>query len=84
MPQGVDGVNAASAEQAAAVTKSDETVFNPSARGLYIGVAGDVAVRMIGGQPVTFVAVAAGSILPIQVDQVLSTGTSATNIVRMW
>lgn len=84
MAQGTDSDTAASAERAAAVTKSDATVFDPSTRGLYVGGAGDVAVRMIGGQSVTFVAVPAGTFMPLQVDQVLSTGTSATNIVRLW
>lgn len=86
MAQGVDSSGASSAENAAAVTKSDATVFDPSTRGLYVGGAGDVAVRMIGppAASVTFVGVPAGTILPVQCDQVLSSGTSATNIVRLW
>jgi hypothetical protein len=73
------------AQNAAAVTKSDSTVFTPATIGLWVGGVGDVAVRMYGSQTsVTFVAVPAGTMLPIQVDKVLSTGTSATNIVRLW
>lgn len=70
---------------AAAVTKSDATVFSPPALGLYVGGTGDVAVRMYGSQAsVTFTAVQAGTLLRITVDQVLSTGTGATTVNRVW
>lgn len=68
---------------AAAVTKSDATVLNET-RGIYVGGAGDVAVRMISGNSVTFVGVQAGTLLPIRVDKVLSTGTNATSIVAIY
>ncbi len=69
----------------AAVTKSDATVFSPPALGLYVGGGGDVAVRMYGNQTaVTFTAVPTGTLLKITVDQVLSTGTGATAINRLW
>lgn len=71
------------AENAEAVVISDDTVYKePSV--LYIGTGGSVAVRMIGGDQVTFVNVLDGSFLPILVDQVRSTGTTATNIVRLY
>jgi hypothetical protein len=72
-----------SAYNATAVTKSDATVL-PVTRGLYIGVTGDVAVRMWGGGSVTFKNAVQGTILPLQVDQVLSTGTTATNILALY
>lgn len=71
------------AHSAYAVTKSDTTVL-PTTRGLYVGGAGDVAVTMAEDQNnVTFTAVPAGSILPVQVTKVLSTGTTATAIVAL-
>lgn len=73
--------NTVSAHDAVAVTPSDSTVF-PVCRALYIGVAGNLAVRMAGGQTLTFVGVANG-VFPIQVDMVLSTGTAATDIIRL-
>ena len=73
------------AHHAEAVTKSDATTFDPPTRALYVGTTGDVAVRMaIGQNNVTFPAVAGSVILPIAVDRVLDTGTTASNIVRMW
>jgi len=65
-----------------AITKSDATVFTSVTRALYIGTSGDVAVKMKGGTTLTFVAVPVG-ILPIRAEQVLSTGTTAANIIGL-
>lgn len=75
------------AHGAKAVTKSDSTVL-PTTRGLYIGTTGDVAVTMAddtagAATVVTFVAVPVG-ILPIQVTKVMSTNTTASNIVALY
>lgn len=69
------------AHGAAAVTASDATVI-PVTRSLYVGTSGDVVVRMADGQSVTFVA--AFGIIPVQVDMVKSTGTTASNIVALY
>lgn len=67
------------ASDAVAVVPSDSVQVGYS--GLYIGVAGDVAVKGVSGTACTFTAVPAGTILPIVVNRVMSTGTTATNIV---
>lgn len=72
----------ATAFDAVAVVKSDATVF-PKTRALYIGVTGDVAVRMAGGTSVTFKAVPVG-ILQVQVDMVKSTSTTATDMLALY
>ena len=51
---------------------------------LYVGVTGDVKVKTVAGNDVVFTGVPAGSFMPIQVDQVFATGTTATNIVALW
>jgi hypothetical protein len=65
----------------------------PTTRGLYVGATGNIAVRMAdrspttpggSGSTVTFASVPAGSILPIQVDQVLLTGTTASSILALY
>lgn len=67
------------------ITKSDTTTAQQPTRGLYVGGAGDVAVRMWYSQHVvTFPSVPAGSVLPVTVDRVMSTNTTATNIVALF
>ena len=50
---------------------------------LYIGVTGDDKVTTTGGEDVTFVAVPAGMVLPIQVVRVFATDTTATSILSL-
>lgn len=79
------------AGRAAAVTPSN-TADIPSISGgtsnngcvLYVGGAGDLTVDTIGGDTVTFVAVPAGSFIPVQVTRVYAAGTTATSIVALW
>lgn len=71
------------AHSAAAVTPSDATIL-PVTRAIYVGGAGNLAVTMAeDGNAVTFVGVLAGMVYPLQVTQVLATGTTATNIVAL-
>lgn len=66
---------------AVAVTTSDTTEQNYS--GLYIGVTGDVTVKMASGTTETFKNAQEGTILPIVTTKVMATGTTATNILGM-
>lgn len=76
-----DANSTAPAHGAVAVTASDATVLQVT-RSLFIGVAGDVAVTMADGGNVTFKA--PQGVLPIQVTKVLSTGTTATDILALY
>jgi len=70
--------------RAAAVTPGDSTIL-PATRGIWVGVAGNLAVIFAGDTTaVTLVGVAAGTLLPIQVTKVMSTNTTATNIVALY
>jgi len=72
------------AYQFAAVTPSNTTILR-GVRALYIGGAGNVAVvGKDGGSAVTFTGVAAGTVLPVQASMVMSTNTTATNIVALY
>jgi hypothetical protein len=66
---------------AVAVTKSDATII-PVTRGLYVGVAGDVVVRTVNGDTVTFKAAPVG-VLAVAVDQVRA-ATAATDILALY
>jgi hypothetical protein len=77
-------MNAFPAVLAAPVTLSDTTDISPKPRALYIGVGGDVVVQMTNGDQITFKNAVAGSIIPISVKRVLSTGTVASSIVALY
>ena len=62
--------------RAAAVTPGDSTIL-PATRGIWVGVAGNLAVIFAGDTT-------AVTLLPIQVTKVMSTNTTATNIVALY
>lgn len=69
--------------KAVAVTPSDATVVN--ARALYIGGAGNVAIKTdSAATAVTFIAPPVGTVLKVQAFNVMSTNTTATNIVALF
>lgn len=68
---------------AATVTPSDTVNFS-TASVVYVGTGGNVRVLTAQGTDVTFTAVLAGSMLPVQVLRVYSTNTTATNLVRIF
>ena len=72
------------ADKIAAVTASDSTDLTGT-RGLLVGGAGDLAVRMINdpSTTVTITGVTAGAILPLRVTRVMA-ATTATNITALY
>ena len=68
-----------------AITPSDTVDLTRVARGVYVGVGGDIAVMgEKDSAAVTFKNCATGSILPIRVKRVMSTNTTATNLVSLY
>lgn len=70
----------------AAVTPSDSTTYT-GVRSVWVGTSGDLAVVPAlpgGGSAVTFVSVLSGTWLPISVQKVMSTNTTASNIVVLY
>jgi len=65
-------------DKAVDVTPDDDAVLEPGV--LFVGTGGDVAVRTIGGNEVTFKNVADGSILYVMVDKVME-ATTAEDII---
>lgn len=63
-----------------AITKSDATIIQADA--IFVGGAGDVVIKDRDGTSVTYT-VPAGTIIPVQATMVMSTGTTATNIVGL-
>ena len=72
------------AREAVEITPNDAADLANTTRSIYIGVSGDVAVHMAGKtSPVVFKSVPAG-VLPVRVDRVLATGTSASDLIALW
>ena len=71
--------------QGEVVTPHDSTDLTRSTRGLYIGVGGDVTVVFVDdpATAITFTDVPSGVILPIRVNRVNATATTATNMVGL-
>ena len=67
-----------------AVTPSDQTDLPQVTRAIYCGGTGDISVVMRSGETVTFSAVQAGTVLPIEAVRVRATGTTATNLVGLY
>lgn len=66
-----------------AVTKNDSTIVNCQA--LYVGTGGDVAILADGDTAaVTLSSVPSGTILPIACSKVMSTSTTASNMVALY
>jgi hypothetical protein len=74
----------AAAHSARAVTPHNtDLLTGGTCRALYIGTTGNIAVLMADGTTATFTAVPVG-ILPVQVQRVNSTNTTASNIVALY
>lgn len=68
-------------QTAADITPSDTA--DQSYRAIYVGGAGNVSVVTAGGNTVTFTAPPVGTIIPIDVTRVRSTGTTATLLLGL-
>ena len=80
-------------ENAIAVTPSDSisidfALSGGPTRALYVGSGGDLSVEMFGPllheKTVVFISVLTGTLLPIGITRVNSTGTTASSLVAIW
>ena len=60
------------------------TTFLSPNRAIWVGSAGNLAVKTFAGENVIIVGVPNGSLLPLVIQCVLSTGTTATSIQIWW
>jgi hypothetical protein len=66
------------------VTSDSQDLAPSSARGIYVGVTGDLKVTTVQNDTVTFFNVAAGVIHPITAARVWATGTTASKLVAVY
>lgn len=69
---------------AVAITPHDTNELDVMTRAIYVGGAGNLVVTMADNVDATFYNVLAGTVLPIQIKRVKSTGNTATNILGMY
>lgn len=70
---------------AAAVMPADGADLGYETRGVYIGGGGNLNVDMAGdGATVLFTGLPSGAFLPISVQRIRATSTTATGIVGVW
>jgi hypothetical protein len=77
-----EALKLAQSKNAQVVTPSTNAL-NETDGVLYVGTTGDVQVRMLGGQTITYKNVPSGSFLPIRIDRVY-TGTTASDIIFLY
>lgn len=71
------------AADAFAITPSDSADLTTSTRSIYVGGSGDINLVTVDGTTILFSATVAGSVLPVRAKQILSTSTTATNLVGL-
>lgn len=80
-----DAIQIQAGQHCISITPSDSVAVADTLRALYIGGAGNVAIKATtDSTAVTFVGVPAGSILPVSANYVMATNTTATNIVGIY
>lgn len=71
-----------------AISLEPETDANPigsATRAVYVGNGGDLRCRFEGQEnPFTFQNVPSGTVLPVRIIQVYSTGTTASNVIGLY
>lgn len=76
------------AHYCAAISTSDTVDLPLYSRGIFVGVGGDVALKLVADDPnaasVVFKNCASGQFLPFRVRRVYATSTTATNLVAVW
>ncbi len=63
--------------------KSDSVDLTNFVRAFYVGSTGDVKINTPYGDTVTFKAVQAGTLLPVRVARLWSTGTTVTDCIGL-
>lgn len=67
-----------------AITPTDADDLEQATKAIYVGAGGSLTIRTVASeQDVTFVGVAAGSILPIRAVAIRATGTTASGLVGL-
>jgi len=64
-----------------AIAPSDLQFLEEQTRGIWVGGSGNITLMLTSGRIVVLIGAVAGSLIPVKVKKVYSTGTTATNLV---
>jgi hypothetical protein len=67
-----------------AVTPNDSTDLTVGKALIYVGVGGDVKLKLVSGAELVFKNVPAGMFMPVLASRVFATGTTATDILALY
>lgn len=65
------------------ITPHDSQDLPERTRAIYIGDGGDLTLTFADGAPLSFINLAAGTVLPVRATSVKATGTSAANLIGL-
>ncbi len=65
------------------IAPNDNTNLVRATRALYVGQTGNVRVRTLAGQDVTFANLQGGALYPLRVQRIFATGTTASDIIGL-
>ncbi len=71
------------ANQPEAITPSDATELTHVTRALYVGQSGNVRLKTVSGDTVTFANLQGGVVYPFRAVQVFATGTTAADLIGL-
>lgn len=71
------------ATHAEPIVPNDSQSLAIATRAVYVGGGGDMRVRMLSGETVTFTGLQAGQFYPLRIVRVLATGTTATGLMGL-
>lgn len=84
----------ASSDEFKAITPSDTVLLTypndqgdeitKKCKGIYVGGAGNLAIKNSAGNAITYIGVLAGVTYPFSTNQVMATNTTATNMVAIF
>ncbi|WP_117193048.1 spike base protein, RCAP_Rcc01079 family [Rhizobium terrae] len=66
-----------------AIAPSDSIDLPEATRALFVGIGGNLGVRMLSGETLTLSNVSSGSLLPLRTTRVFATGTTAASIAGL-
>lgn len=68
----------------AMIAPNDSTDLPHVTRAIYVGQSGQISAQLASGATIDLAAVPGGTMLPLRVRRVLSTGTTAGALVGLW